>query len=301
MGVLSSVVNGAAGLIGQAAQFGFERSEAEKQREWNENMQDKQNAWTLDMWNKQNEYNSPVMQVQRLQEAGLNPAYFGLDGSSASNVQSSQALGYERAKAPEFSNPIQSALSAELLRAQIENTRSDTGLKTNQSESEVARKEQIQAETAKIRQTIQNLLKEGELTDAERAQIQKTLEWVDRLNQAAISSSEAQTSFTKTQERRMQALIPKELLKADADIAQINKAMEEMDANIRKMVAETDLTYEDIFWYTTNHMSSGVFGSGFSLQNLAISMEKFWEDHPALAKAFNIETRKTPTTKGGSR
>ena len=90
MGVLNGLANpigsiGSAviGAIGAAQQRNFEQKEAEKQRDWSEQMQDKQNAWNEDMWNKQNEYNSPVEQVQRMKDAGLNPLYYGLDGSSS--------------------------------------------------------------------------------------------------------------------------------------------------------------------------------------------------------------------------
>lgn len=47
----------------------------------NRDNQEYQNEWNLNMWNKQNEYNSPVAQRQRLEAAGLNPIFNGLDGA----------------------------------------------------------------------------------------------------------------------------------------------------------------------------------------------------------------------------
>ena len=47
----------------------------------NRDNQEYQNEWNLNMWNKQNEYNSPVAQRQRLEAAGLNPIFNGLDGT----------------------------------------------------------------------------------------------------------------------------------------------------------------------------------------------------------------------------
>lgn len=46
------------------------------------------NAFNERMWNLQNEYNSPVAQRTRLEQAGINP-YLMLDGSNTGNAQSS--------------------------------------------------------------------------------------------------------------------------------------------------------------------------------------------------------------------
>lgn len=282
-----NVKDGLFGLIGQGIQMAHESNEANKERKWNEQMMDKQNDWSLNMWNMTNEYNDPSAQKQRLLDAGLNPLYYGLDGSSANGLESAQALGYQRASMAGMPNPIESALQASLLNAQIENVRADTGLKTNQSSTEVAKKEQIVTETQKAKQAIENMIAEKELTDEQTNELRKTISWIDRLNEAAISSSDAQTKFTQTQEKRMQELIPKELMKADADIREINKAIEQMDANIKKMAAETELTYEDIYWYTATHMSAGVLGSGISVQNISMAIEQFLQDHPKLNKFVN--------------
>lgn len=241
---------------------------SDNQRAWNEDMMRLQHQWDLEMWNKTNEYNKPINQLQRLQEAGLNPLYYGLDGSSAQGIQNAQALGYQIPNISAFANPVLQGLQAEQARADIENTRADTALKSNQSESEIARKEQILAETDKIKQTIENMLTDKELTQEQVKELQLTNKWIDKLNSVAVASASAQTSFTKEQEARMKALVPKELQKADADIREVNKAMEKMDSEIKKMSAETDLTEEDIYWYTLTHMDSGVLGTGFSVKNI---------------------------------
>ena len=91
----------------------FNREEAEKQRAWNENMAEKQNAWNYRMWQESLDYDKPENQLQRLKEAGLNPLYFGLDGNSASAFQAAaQPLGYERAQAPNYENPVTTGINA---------------------------------------------------------------------------------------------------------------------------------------------------------------------------------------------
>ena len=116
----TNLASGIVGLIGARKQREFETVEAEKQRLWNEQQTEKANQFSLEMWNKTNEYNSPAAQRQRLIEAGLNPLYYGLDGSSANGFESAQPLGYERASASAFQNPLQAGMNTMLQKAQID-------------------------------------------------------------------------------------------------------------------------------------------------------------------------------------
>lgn len=64
-----------------------------------------QNQWSLDQWNRQNEYNSPVNQVSRLKEAGLNPNVMAgqiSPGNSSSSpaAASAHAQGYNYTPVP---------------------------------------------------------------------------------------------------------------------------------------------------------------------------------------------------------
>lgn len=136
-GLVGSLIGAGAGLISGALDRNFERQEAAKQRDWNESMLEKQNQWNIDMWNMTNEYNTPANQLARMKEAGLNPLYYGLDGSSANAMQSAQALGYDRASARGLTNPILAGLKGymdmraqdkqiELQNAQIDKIKADT-------------------------------------------------------------------------------------------------------------------------------------------------------------------------------
>lgn len=55
---------------------------AQMNNEWSERMMEKQNQYDIDMWNRNNEYNSASAQVERLKEAGLNPALFMGSGAA---------------------------------------------------------------------------------------------------------------------------------------------------------------------------------------------------------------------------
>lgn len=60
--------------------------------EWSERMMQKQMDYNTEMWIKTNEYNSASAQVQRLKEAGLNPALF-MGGSSAGIAAGGSSVG----------------------------------------------------------------------------------------------------------------------------------------------------------------------------------------------------------------
>lgn len=134
-----SAVQSGGNLLGSVVNGLFNMAEAKKQRDWSEQMMDKQNAFSVDMWNKTNAYNSPAMQKQRLIDAGLNPLYYGLDGTSAESFESAQPLGYERAQAPSGlmnlgSDAMQAYRAAQMQEAQIDNINADTARKKADTE-----------------------------------------------------------------------------------------------------------------------------------------------------------------------
>lgn len=59
--------------------------------QWNYAMAQQQNQWNLLQWNRENEYNSPVNQIARLMEAGVNPLM--LDKWQTAAASSPQAAG----------------------------------------------------------------------------------------------------------------------------------------------------------------------------------------------------------------
>lgn len=108
---------------------------ARAQRKWAEKMFDKQNEFSLDMWNRTNEYNSPLAQKGRLTEAGLNPAFYGLDGSSASSFESAQPLNYQRADTQGIVNPL--GVEMALKQAELANVQAATNKIESETDSTV--------------------------------------------------------------------------------------------------------------------------------------------------------------------
>lgn len=59
---ISSLINGAFGLVGKGIDWSLTKDQQELQNQYN-----------LEMWNLNNEYNTPQNQMRRFEEAGLNP------------------------------------------------------------------------------------------------------------------------------------------------------------------------------------------------------------------------------------
>lgn len=246
----------------------FEQAEAQKQRDWSEHMANYQNEWNLEQWNRQNEYNSPSAQIARMKEAGLNPLYYGLDGSSASEVSAAQPLGYERASMAGIANPITAGVDAALKTAQVFNVQADTAKKGEETLSEVVSREKMQQEIENARQQLENMKSEKGLTEARTAEINKALEWVDRLNAANLAATEARTALDKATQNRIDKMLEGELKIQAKTIEDFDHKWKKIKAECGKIAQETKLLQKDIENYALNHASNGFMGTGLSIQNL---------------------------------
>ncbi|QCS36011.1 minor capsid protein [Capybara microvirus Cap1_SP_87] len=105
-GLPSALASGVLNMIGSNIQYKRQQDTLQKQMDWQEKMQDKANQFSEDIWNKQNAYNDPSAQLQRMRDAGLNPIFYGLDGSSAGGLQSASvgSIG-----TPSYENPFAGA------------------------------------------------------------------------------------------------------------------------------------------------------------------------------------------------
>lgn len=214
-------------MIGASQQRKFETAEAEKQRQWNEQMQDKANAWNLDMWNRTNDYNAPSEQIKRMREAGLNPLFYGLDGSSASSVQSAQALGYDRASVSSFDNPLTAGVAGasqalslkkdiELKNAQLDKLQQDTeGVRLDnefKDKTMQARTEALNIANNLSKEQIENAKKQREVMEQDiKKKIAETQSEQER--KALIV---AQTAVQKASEKELLELLPYKKLLMDA-------------------------------------------------------------------------------------
>ena len=119
----TAAVSGGAGLLGQLVGGLFGRANQKYQNEWN-----------LEMWHRQNEYNSPIQQMARYQEAGLNPNLIYSQGSpgNSQSMPSSAENKYQ----PDFSfvgNSLMQGMQSEQMQHQNEVLKADQRLKIVQA------------------------------------------------------------------------------------------------------------------------------------------------------------------------
>lgn len=275
----ASLVNGASGLIGTAIgayaqnkfidkQQNFDKEQSAIQRDWNEAMADKQNAWNLEQWNRENEYNTPSAQVQRLRDAGLNPMFYGIEGSNAGQVSAAQPLGYERASAGDYANPLSAGLDAAVKIAQVSNIQADTAKKGEETLTEVQRREQIMQECENAKQALENMKSQKGLTESQKKQIDENISWIERLNQATIAEKEANSALSKAQKNRIDELLEGEKILQSKSAEDFKHKWSKIDSEIKKMSKETGILEKDIENYAINHAQNGFMGTGLSLVNL---------------------------------
>ena len=247
----------------------FQQQEAEKQRLWNESMAEKQNAWNYEMWQKMSDYDAPENSVQRLRDAGLNPLYYGLDGNTAAAAQpAAQPLGYERATAGNWSNPVAAGLDAAAQIAHISNIQANTAKQKEETLTEVQRREHLQADIVLAKQELNNMLAQEGLSKAQTDEINKRIGWLDRLNEATIAEKEANAALSNAQKKRVDELLEGEKLIQSKTVQDFDEKWNRIRAEIKKLSAETGVLALDFENYALNHASNGFMGSGVSAQNI---------------------------------
>lgn len=269
----ASIIGSGASAVGQASlnkkTREFNREEAEKQRQWTEQMYNAQNAWNYEMWQKQNEYNTPAEQVQRLRDAGLNPLFYGLENSgNAGDLSSAQPLGYERASIQNQVNPLGDMQDVALKVAQVANIQADTAKKKRETASEEQRREKLIADIEVARQELQNKRAQEGLTKSQKEEIDKRITWLDRLNEATLAEKESQAKLNDSTRNRIDTLLENEKLIQSKTLQDFEEKWKKIRAEISKIAKETGLLEKDLENYGLNHASNGFMGTGLSLQNL---------------------------------
>lgn len=86
---VGSAIGGIAGAIGTGIASRRNLQAVRETNQANLELAKMQNDWNIDQWNRENAYNSPSAKLMRMQEAGLNPLFYGLDGvNTASHLES---------------------------------------------------------------------------------------------------------------------------------------------------------------------------------------------------------------------
>jgi hypothetical protein len=130
---IGAAIAGGTQLIGQGVNALSQGNMNKKTRAWNEMMYERQKSDNLKLWEMQNQYNAPTAQMQRLNEAGLNPnlVYGSGGGSFTSPTPKSADAPTWNPTAPKvdasgLSNTISQFYDLKMRDAQIKKTNQET-------------------------------------------------------------------------------------------------------------------------------------------------------------------------------
>lgn len=223
----------AAALLGAAATVVGSGINAFSQNRTNK----KSRKFQEEMWNKTNAYNHPKQQMQRLQEAGLNPNMVYGQSSSGATGQASMASN-PNYKAPEYGNMAQAGIEGAGSVLQAQQTSANTELQRAQTQ-ETMQDTQNKALEA-VTRTIGNAkdaLSYKQQKELYKTQVQSA---VKRLENLSITNE-----YTVNKDTREQGIYQQTLSKIKADISnarqQGNILTEE--AIMKKLDREMQETY----------------------------------------------------------
>lgn len=280
----AALVTGGANLLTSGLNMYSTYKTNQQQYQYNKDLAEQAFRNNVAMWNMQNAYNTPSAQMARMAAAGLNPNLIYGNGSdvSAGNAGTAPQLQYGQynPQVPVFdlNSPIKNAISMYMLQAQKDNLEADTGLKTQQSKTEVRRQEQIGVQCEQMKANIANLN-----VDTKSKEILNS--WADRMYEAQVRQMDSASALNDSQKRqieyKLEHIMPKEVVLKDKEIENYNrqwevmqKEIEHMAAQIAKTDAERELLIRDLQDYALNHMQRGWLGTGLSVPNLERSFRQ---------------------------
>lgn len=198
----------------------------------------------LDFWNRQNEYNSPLAQRKRLQQAGFNPAAFSGEVASSSPAQGLSSINQDNPDIDSLNESLmlfgqleQMNAGTELTKSQIElaaiqyivENEKAFGLKLDNKEKEILLKYVEDGRLAEIYEAlsrIRNLDSGTQKNEAETFTEDATREGKVATLSAQVAESESRTALN-------------EALTADSNMLRGAK-LAEMESNVAKASAEIE-------------------------------------------------------------
>lgn len=230
-----SWLNGVFGLIGSLLTNHANSQSVDKTNAANAQIMRDQNAFNVDMWNRQNEYNLPINQMNRLKEAGINPALAytnGVSGNSATSAPSSASAAPAIPKS--YSNLITDMMETMLQGQQIKNMKAEENLNKANTEAtyksievsehtiinidadtKVKQEEfnKLSVEAEKAAQEVEKVRKEVELL-GEQVDAQKFTNWFNKMTRnQQVKQKMLECDITEQQLKNMCA----QLLNIQAD------------------------------------------------------------------------------------
>lgn len=225
-----------------------------------------QNKWNIEQWNRENEYNKPVNQIKRLEEAGINPMLMTgqLSPGVASNIQSADLANQTaysdfsgvRNLSPlllqKESNDI-SRYEADTHRIDVESNlpiKKQQLLNMKQEEINLKKtQDQIVANTQHIHQLLSNARKEG-------IKLNKEIDYQDLMNNFEREFG------SKTRQAQLDNLL--------ADVRHKDKLIKQIDFNMQMALKEFQQHVRE--WKWTRFNENRLFKLQYATTNANIKL-----------------------------
>ena len=264
--VVGSVVSGIgsiAGMIGQNKlvdkQIAAQREENRLNRTYNQMLARQQNQWNLEQWQRENYYNSPVAQMARLRQAGLNPDLMygqGTTGNSfgspemtsgaPSEPQDMSAILSKRSFGQTLNLAIEREQQRRMNEAQIEAIRA-----TAREKNVNANATEIESAIAQAREgrevqlfglTLRNTQLLGDKTDAEIKSIFQDIEVMKKDVDRIASEIDRNRALIKDLDNQQIERV-KNSYREDL---KTHSALDLNDASIKKLISERNLDVQKL-------------------------------------------------------
>jgi len=235
-----SIIAGGASLIGGLINAGSTSKTNQSMLSYNKEMYDKQRADALADFNRQNEYNSPLAQMTRFKEAGLNPNLIYGQMSNSPAVRSSSPASYNPTPPQvDLSAPANMALNSyydtQLKTAQIDLVKKQADATMYESLIKAATNDKLRAELPFVVKNIDAALS-GQLLK-NQAQYQENYEmFPQKLQQIKSTINQTMASTNLTNEQKIKVSKEIDNLVKTGDILNFEKKLKEFEVNNQQSV-----------------------------------------------------------------
>lgn len=300
-----AILNAGLGVVGNFLGNKQAEKNQQKQNEFNAAEAQKTRDWQEMMWNKNNEYNTPLAQVNRLQEAGLNPNLVYGNGTMQ-NVSSMASSGAQASSTP-FNDSIaarqaknfdaimrglQTAITMqELKNKKLEGNNIESNTNKNNAEAKesqqrtdnLATENKFNLETFDARKIAIEL--QNQLSEQQRlklyADTQTATKQLDQID-AVISNLQSSTDLNKAQVENIHTNIARTLALLPKEIEQMNAAITEALSRAVANKASANASNAQAGYYgalsTQVSKLTPLLEKGAKLDNNFKEIQNKWED-----------------------
>lgn len=288
---MSFLENMATSAIGTIGNFFTGGVSARKQYQYQSKLMDKQNQQQIDFWKMNNEYNTPLAQRARLEQAGLNPDL--MYGGSGNMPQSQMPNAASPGSAPNvdygsFSDNLRFAMQAQVMDAQVSKIEQENKLLAEQALTQAQQRElwAAQAKESWLRAEHQGIYNRHADTryflENETRSLKNTLLGADvnsyetrlRLDQQRVANDNMRAKVQVLQLGLNDRKLKADMEKIRAEIAEIMSRTKVNSAQERKIQADA-LEAELLNRY---YYSNGRVPGGTVLQDISRRVQKWFED-----------------------